>query len=161
MSWDIITIIATAAATLLTAVPIGVWVGARLVRTKYQAEIDDLRADVKKKIADAQNRELENVRKAADILVANIVPPLEAQITKLNNEVARLNDVLESIWGCPHIAVCPAKHKLLQPQKSSFGAEPDRGGGIADSDGTHRKPERGKARDDPDGDDGGCDSYGD
>lgn len=156
MSWDIITIIATAAATLLTAVPIGVWVGARLVRTKYQAEIDDLRADVKKKIADAQNQELENVRKAADILVANIVPPLEAQITKLNNEVARLNDVLESIWGCPHIAVCPAKHKLLQPQKGGVGAERGPDGTDNGHRGRNRPPGRG-ARDDPDGDDRGGD----
>ncbi len=156
MSWDIITIIATAAATLLTAVPIGVWVGARMVRTKYQAEIDDLRADVKKKIADAQNQELENVRKAADILVASIVPPLESQINKLNNEVARLNDVLESIWGCPHIAVCPAKHRLLQPQKGGGGAERGRDGTDGGHGGRKRVPGRG-ARDDPDGEDRGGD----
>lgn len=160
MSWDIITIIATAAATLLTAVPIGVWVGARLVRAKYQTEIDDLRADVKKKLADAQNQELENVRKAADILVANIVPPLEAQIKKLNNEVARLNDVLESIWGCPHIDVCPAKYKLLQPQKGRDGTDRNHdGANIRDPD-RPRQPGRG-ARDDPDREDRGADCDGD
>ena len=159
MSGEIITIIVSALVAAV-ATPVGAWVGSRLMRAKYQAEVDQLRAEMKDKLAEVKSHELENVRKAADILMESIVPPLKAEITNLRNDVQRLNKALERIWGCRHIDHCPVKYELLLHPKSC-GTEPDRGDCGCDSDGAQRKPERGKARDDPDGDAGGCDSYGD
>ena len=130
------------------------------MRAKYQAEVDQLRAEMKDKLAEVKSHELENVRKAADILMDSIVPPLKAEIINLRNDVQRLNKALERIWGCPHVDRCPVKYELLLQPKGG-GAEPDGSGGGTDSDGAHRKPERGKARDDPDGEDGGCNGNGD
>lgn len=160
MSWDIITIICTALGTLLTAVPVGVWVGMRQVRAKYQAEIDTLRADVQQKLADARSQELENVRKAADILTQGIVPPLEKQIKKLNDEVERLNTVLERIWGCPHVDHCPVKYELLRTPRNGNG-NTRRGGGDKPSRGTREQRAAHPNRGDPDGSNAGADVDGD
>lgn len=102
MSGEIITIIVSALVAAI-ATPVGAWVGSRLMRAKYQAEVDQLRADMKDKLAEVKSHELENVRKASDILMESIVPPLKAEITNLRNDVQRLNSALERIWGCPHV----------------------------------------------------------
>lgn len=159
MSGEIITIIVSALVAAI-ATPVGAWVGSRLMRAKYQAEVDQLRAEMKDKLAEVKSHELENVRKASDILMESIVPPLKAEIINLRNDVQRLNKALERIWGCPHVDRCPVKYELLLQPKGS-GAEPDGGDGGTYSDRAHRKPERGKARDDPDGADGGCNGNGD
>lgn len=159
MSGEIITIIVSALVAAI-ATPVGAWVGSRLMRAKYQAEVDQLRAEMKDKLAEVKSHELENVRKASDILMESIVPPLQAEIINLRNDVQRLNKALERIWGCPHVDRCPVKYELLLQPKGD-GAEPDGSDGGTDSDGARRKPERGKARDDPDGEDGGCDGDGD
>lgn len=159
MSGEIITIIVSALVAAVST-PVGAWVGSRLMRAKYQAEVEKLRAEMKDKLAEVKSHELENVRKASDILMESIVPPLQAEITNLRNDVQRLNTALERIWGCRHIDRCPVKYELLLHPKG-VGAEPDRGDGGTDSDGAHRKPARGKARDDPDGNNGGSDGDGD
>lgn len=161
MSGEIITIIVSALVAAIAA-PIGAWVGRKLERDKYRIELEKLRAEMKGKLAEVKSQELENVRKASDILMESIVPPLKAEITNLRNDVQRLNKALERIWGCPHVDRCPVKYELLlHPKGDGAEADGDGGDGDADSGGTHRKPERGKARDDPDGDDGGSDGDGD
>lgn len=159
MSGEIITIIVSALVAAVSA-PVGAWVGRKLERDKYRIEVEKLRAEMKDKLAEVKSHELENVRKASDILMESIVPPLKAEIINLRNDVQRLNKALERIWGCPHVDRCPVKYELLlQPDR---GGQPDEGGkGESGSHGAHRKPERGKARDDPGGDDGGGDSDGD
>lgn len=148
MSGEITTIIVSALVAAI-ATPIGAWVGRKLERDKYRIELDNLRAEMKDKLAGVKSHELENVRTASDILMESIVPPLKAEIINLRNDVQRLNKALERIWGCPHVDRCPVKFELLlHPQGD--GAEPDGGDGSTDSDRAHRKPERGKARDDPD-----------
>lgn len=159
MSGEIITIIVSALVAAI-ATPVGAWVGSRLMRAKYQAEVDNLRAEMKDKLAEVKSHELENVRKASDILMDSIVPPLRTEITNLRNDVQRLNTALERIWGCPHVDRCPVKYELLLHPKGG-GAYPYGGCGDTGIDVSCRKPPRGKARDDPDGDDGGCDGDGD
>lgn len=159
MSGEIITIIVSALSAAIAA-PVGAWVGRKLERDKYRIELDRLRAEMKDKLAAVKSHELENVRKAADILMESIVPPLKAEINNLRNDVQRLNTVLERIWDCRYIDRCPVKHELLLHPKGG-GKEPDGSDGGTDSDRAHRKPERGKARDDPDGEDGGCNGNGD
>lgn len=135
------------------ATPIGAWVGSRLMRAKYQAEVDQLRAEMKDKLAEVKSHELENVRKASDILMESIVPPLRTEITNLRNDVQRLNKVLERIWGCKHIDHCPVKFELLRaPQDGE--REQDRSDEAGADHDAGRKPERSKARGDPEPGDG-------
>ena len=159
MSGEIITIIVSALVAAI-ATPVGAWVGSRLMRAKYQAEVDQLRAEMKDKLAEVKSHELENVRKASDILMESIVPPLKAEITNLRNDVQRLNSVLERIWGCPHVDRCPVKYELLLTPKGGE-REPERGDGTDEHHPTKRKPERGTARGDPDEPDGAAGGDGD
>ena len=152
MSGEIITIMISALSAAIAA-PVGAWVGRKLERDKYRIELERLRAEMKDKLAEVKSHELENVRKAADILMESIVLPLNAEITNLRNVVQRLNKALERIWGCPHIDGCPVKYELLLHPKSC-GTEPDRGGGTGRDDGPERKPGRTAARGDPDDGDG-------
>lgn len=152
MSGEIITIIISALSAAIAA-PVGAWVGRKLERDKYRIELDRLRAEMKDKLAEVKSHELENVRKAADILMESIVPPLKAEITNLRNDVQRLKTVLERIWDCRYIDRCPVKHELLLHPKGG-GGEPDRGGGTGRNDvpevrGAHPNP-----RGDPDDGDG-------
>ncbi len=147
MSGEIITIIISALSAAIAA-PVGAWVGRKLERDKYRIELDKLRAEMKDKLAEVKSHELENVRKAADILMESIVPPLKAEISNLRNDVQRLNTALERIWGCPHIDRCPVKFELLLTPQGR-GADADGDGGTCDGQHPKRKPERGKARGDP------------
>lgn len=159
MSGEIITIIVSALVAAI-ATPVGAWVGSRLMRAKYQAEVDKLRAEMKDKLAEVKSHELENVRKASDILMESIVPPLQAEINNLRNDVKRLNTVLELIWGCPHIERCPVKRGLLLPPKNGK-RNPERSDRtVADRD-QNRNPERERVRGDPDEPDGAAGSDGD
>ena len=161
MSGEIVTIIVSALVAAV-ATPIGAWVGSRLMRAKYQAEVDQLRAEMKDKLAEVKSHELENVRKASDILMESIVPPLRTEITNLRNDVQRLNTALERIWGCKHIDHCPAKFELLRTPQGGNGKQNGADGTGADNS-TKRDPERGHARGDPEpgigeaGDDGNGD----
>lgn len=152
MSGEIITIIISALSAAIAA-PIGAWVGRKLERDKYRIELDRLRAEMKDKLAEVKSHELENVRKAADILMESIVPPLKTEILNLRNDVQRLNKALERIWGCPHVDRCPVKYELLlAPQGRE--REPDGGGGACDDDSPDREPARTAARGDPEHGDG-------
>jgi len=151
MSGEIWTIISGIVAVV--AAPLGAWIGHRLERTKYRIELDRLRAEMKDKLAEVKSHELENVRKASDILMESIVPPLRAEINNLRNDVQRLNTVLELIWGCPHIDNCPVKRGLLLPPQGNK-RDKERGRGAGADGGQRREPERERARGDPDEPDG-------
>ena len=71
MSGEIITIIISALSAAIAA-PIGAWVGRKLERDKYRIELDRLRAEMKDKLAEVKSHELENVRKAPDILMVDL-----------------------------------------------------------------------------------------
>ena len=112
MSGEVITIIVSALVAAVAG-PLGSWIGRKVERAKYEVEVGKLRAELKDKIAEVKSHELENVRKASDILMESIVPPLQDEINKLRNDVQRLNVALERIWGCPHVERCPVKYELL------------------------------------------------
>ena len=148
MSGEIITIIVSALVAAVSG-PVGAWVGRKLERDKYRIELENLRAEMNKKLAEVKSNELENVRKAADILMESIVPPLKAEITTLRNDVQRLNTVLERIWSCRHIDGCPVKFELLLTPKGRGAHQRGNGGAFDDERqrlrGTHPTP-----RGDPD-----------
>jgi hypothetical protein len=118
MSGEVITIIVSALVAAVAG-PLGSWIGRKVERAKYEVEVGKLRAELKGKIAEVKSHELENVRKASDILMQSIVPPLRSEINKLRNDVQRLNAALERIWGCPHVERCPVKYELLLPTSSA------------------------------------------
>jgi len=81
MSGEVITTI-VAALVAAVAGPLGSWIGRKVERAKYEVEVGKLRAELKDKIAEVKSHELENVRKASDILMESIVPPLQVGCSK-------------------------------------------------------------------------------
>lgn len=130
MSGEIITIIVSTLSAAIAA-PVGAWIGRKLERDKYRLELDKLRAEMKDKLAEVKSHELENVRKAADILMESIVPPLKAEISNLHDDIQRFKNILELIWGCPYIERCPVKFELLLPPQGR-GKQPDGNSGTCD-----------------------------
>lgn len=131
MSGEVITIIVSALVAAVAG-PLGSWIGRKVERAKYEVEVGKLRAELKDKIAEVKSHELENVRKASDILMESIVPPLQDEITKLRNDVQKLNVALERIWGCPHIERCPVKYELLLYPTSDREQQPGGNAGRSD-----------------------------
>lgn len=91
---------------------LGAWLGSVLTCDKYKAEIDALRADVASKLSAVENSELDNVRKANQMLVETVVEPLQKEITSLRRNVDKFRKAIEKIPGCPHANECPVSRQL-------------------------------------------------
>lgn len=111
MSNELLTIILP---TLVAAVatPVGAWIGSVLQRQKYEQEIAAMRAEIDKKLAGVKSTELDNVRKANDLLVESIVTPLKKEITSLRKDVDKFRKAIEKIPSCSYSDNCPVSRQL-------------------------------------------------
>lgn len=107
MSTELLLAIIAIAATPLTS-----WLASKLTRQKYSTEIAKLRAEVAAARADANRKELENVRVGNEIIMETIVRPLEVQVKRLNTNVSRLEKAVGKISLCPHATECPVSREL-------------------------------------------------
>ena len=96
----------------VASAPLASWLASKLTRRKYDTEIAKLRADVAAARADANRKELENARLGNEIIMQNIVRPLEVQIKRLNTNVSRFEKAVQKIPTCPHAALCPVAYEL-------------------------------------------------
>lgn len=127
MSSEIITLIVSSLTATISA-PLGAWLGAKLQSQKYKTEIDSLRAEVQKKLAGVKDSELENVRKANDILVEGIVTPLKKEINSLRRDVDKFRKAVEKIPSCAHADSCPVSRQLQKLEERDNGTESDNAG---------------------------------
>jgi hypothetical protein len=102
----------------IVATPTTGWLASKLTKGKYNAEIGRLRAEVSEAKANAEKKELENARLGNEIIMENIVRPLETQIKRLNKNVSRLEKAVDKIPACPHSAECPVTAELLANAES-------------------------------------------
>lgn len=122
MDSEVTTLIVSSFASALSA-PIGAWVGSRLQAAKYKAEIDGLRAEVQNKLAGVKNSELDNVRKANDILVESIVTPLKKEINSLRRDVDKFRKAVEKIPSCSYADNCPVSRQLQKYENCGAGTD--------------------------------------
>lgn len=127
MSSEIITLIVSSLTATISA-PLGAWLGAKLQSQKYKTEIDSLRAEVQKKLAGVKDSELENVRKANDILVEGIVTPLKKEINSLRRDVDKFRKAVEKIPSYAHADNCPVSRQLQKLEDRDNGADNDDAG---------------------------------
>ena len=106
----------------IAAAPAGSALTAVLMRRKYVVEIDGLRADIDKKLAEARSNELDNVRQGNDILMSQIVTPLKSEIKSLRTDVNKFRKAIEKIPACPMSSECPVSRELLADEKSGHGS---------------------------------------
>lgn len=112
MSGEITTIVVSAIVASISA-PLGAWVNSRVLRQKYDLELGKLRAEMKQTLTEVESNELENVRKASDILMEHIVTPLRSEIKSLRKDVDKFRKAVEKIPTCPMADSCPVSRELL------------------------------------------------
>lgn len=95
------------------AVPVGAVVGTLLGRAKYRAEV--------------KTSELDNVRKANDMLM-DVAANLERETKGLRRDVQRLRKAVEKIPLCPHAADCPVSRELQDGADRDEEREPSGAG---------------------------------
>ena len=117
MSTELLNIILPLIAAIVTA-PVASWLTSRLQTREYEEKIRQLHAEVEKVKSEVKSNELENVRKASNMLMEQIVEPLRKEMTRLRNEVNRFRKALEDIPRCPHADECPVQFKLRELEKS-------------------------------------------
>lgn len=105
-------------AAIITA-PLSSWLTAKLLRRKYDAEVDSLQAQVEASKADTRGDELANVKEAMSILMEQVVEPLKKEINAIRKELARLRRAVEKANRCPfadHADACPVLYELRRAE---------------------------------------------
>lgn len=105
---------------IITA-PLSALLTAIFLRSKHNAEVDKLRAEVKQTLADVRGQELDNDKKAIQMIMELVVEPLRADMLRLQNKVDTLTNAIEKINSCPHADNCPVSHELRHPKKDNGG----------------------------------------
>lgn len=124
---ELTTIIVSSLVAAVSA-PLGAWVNSRMLRGKYRLELDKLRAEMQQTLSNVETTELENVRKASDILMEDIVRPLEKEIRSLRKDVDKFRKAIEKIPSCPVAGDCPVSRELLAAEAADArrGADADK-----------------------------------
>lgn len=104
----------------VVSAPIGLWIQSLLLRKKYDAELESLRAQVEAAKTDTRGDELDNVKKAMSILMEQVVEPLKKEINAIRKELARLRRAVEKANRCPfadHADACPVLYELRRAEE--------------------------------------------
>lgn len=104
--------------TAISVAPLSSWLTTLLMRRKYDAEVNQLKAKITSTKTDVRGKELDNVRKAMDILMTEVVEPLKVEINGIRREISNLRTAIKQINNCPHAAVCPVRDKLQEQARS-------------------------------------------
>ncbi len=127
-----ITVIIVSAVVAAIATPFGAWINSKMLHQKYSVELKKLRSEVEQTLSTVKGSELDNVRKASDILMDNIVKPLKTEISSLRRDVDRFRKAVEKIPSCPMADSCPVTCELFAsdiptaPAGAKHGKEADK-----------------------------------
>lgn len=108
----IVAIITAPLSALLTAV---------FLRSKHKAEVDQLRADVQKTLSDVRGQELDNDKKAIEMIMELVVEPLRRDMKLLQEKLDLFTYAIEKIPTCPHSLDCPVEYELRRAKESGVG----------------------------------------
>lgn len=111
-----------AAAVAIVTAPLSALLTAIFLRSKHRAEVEQLRAEVKKTLADVRGRELDNDKKAIQMIMELVVEPLRKDMVQLQVKVDTLTNAIEKVNSCPHAPTCPVSHELRRAKKDDAGA---------------------------------------
>ena len=112
--------ILAAIAAIVTA-PLTALLTAIFLRSKHKAEVDKLRAEVRETLADVRGKELDNDKKAINMIMELVVEPLRKDMKQLQEKVDTLTNAIEKINSCPPADSCPVSHELRHPKKGDAG----------------------------------------
>lgn len=114
-----------AIAAIVTA-PLTALLTAIFLRSKHKAEVDKLRAEINQILADVRSKELDNDKKAIEMIMELVVEPLRRDMLQLQEKVDTLTNAIEKINSCPHADSCPVSGELRRAKEGDAG-KPYRG----------------------------------
>lgn len=110
-----------AAIVAVITAPLSALLTAVFLRSKHKAEVDQLRADVQKTLSDVRGHELDNDKKAIEMIMELVVEPLRKDMLQLQEKVDILTNAIEKVNSCPHADNCPVSHELRRTKESGGG----------------------------------------
>ena len=116
MSGDVINLLIAIIGTSAIATPLGAWLSSKILRQKYDIEIEKRRAEMEEKLAAVRKSELENVRIASEMLMSDIVNPLHSELQLLRKDVNKFRRAVEKIPSCSHADTCPVSRELFNAE---------------------------------------------
>ena len=84
-------------------------------RRKYIQEVEKLKAEVRDAQVNTRGSELDNVQKAMQILMDEIVEPLKQEINAIRKELGKLRRAVEK--SNSFATNCPVRDELQKPEK--------------------------------------------
>ena len=87
-------------------------------RRKYIQEVEKLKAEVRDAQVNTRGSELDNVQKAMQILMDEIVEPLKQEINAIRKELGKLRRAVEKSNSCRFATNCPVRDELQKPEKT-------------------------------------------
>lgn len=93
-------------------------------RRKYIQEVEKLKAEVQAAQVNTRGSELDNVQKAMQILMNDIVEPLKEEINAIRKELGKLRRAVEKSNNCRFASNCPVRDELQKPDKTGEAYRP-------------------------------------
>lgn len=84
---------------------------------KYIQEVEKLKSDVQLAKANTRSNELDNVKKAMEILMDEVVEPLKTEINEIRKELGRFRRAVEKANTCRLATDCPVRHELQHAER--------------------------------------------
>lgn len=84
---------------------------------KYNQEVEKLKAEVQAARTNTRGNELDNVKKAMEILMDEVVSPLKLEINAIRKELTKFRKAVEKANTCRFSADCPVNRELQQLEK--------------------------------------------
>lgn len=105
----------------IVATPITGWLTAKTAKAKYAAELDKMRTEVKQMQSDVRSRELDNDKKAINMIMELVVEPLRRDMKLLQDKLDLFTYAIERIPTCPHADSCPVEYELRRAKEIGVG----------------------------------------
>lgn len=106
----------------IVASPLTAWLSAKLAKERYTAEIAKMRTEVEQMQSDVRSRELDNDKKAIEMIMELVVEPLRKDMKLLQDKLDLFTYAIEQIPTCPHADSCPVEHELRRTKNGGVGA---------------------------------------
>lgn len=96
----------------LVGSPLGIWLTHRINRQKIDAEVQQLKAHAEETRAEVRSHQIDNDRKAIEMIMELVVEPLRRDMEALQHKVETLTNAIEKIHECHYADDCPVAREL-------------------------------------------------
>lgn len=102
---------------LLTVAMGAGWFKSWIEQKKYIQEVEKLKAEVQAAKTNTRSNELDNVKKAMEILMDEVVEPLKTEINAIRKELGKFRRAVEKANSCRLADGCPVRRELQYSER--------------------------------------------